>query len=504
MAITNENNRNQYTANGVITSFAYTFKITDASHIAVYEDGVLVGSGFTVAGVGDAAGGTVDYSVAPANLVKITLLLNVPVTQPTVYPIGSKFPASAHEGALDNIVRQNQQQQELLDRTLTWPVTVDSASAVLPDPDTTTNQGKAIFIKSDGSGLETRTIGDADMQSVLTAKKQLLVHDGTNADKITGTADGQVPVIDAAENTGWKMVAGIATRAGLWTKNAAGYAELVPASTSHELAFDSADLVWSQKPWAQGQCALNKVSANLVLTPKNGNIVILKTGSNWAVHQVPEAGVSLAASALSVDTNYYIYLYNNAGTLTLEASTTVPARDTTTGFQIKTSDATRLLVGFARTITGPAWVDSTTQRFVRSWFHDGGIHCLGEFSTNRTTTSASFAVVNTESDVNFLTWGSETVEVTATGAWSSSADAQSGLTVAINSSAFDRGVVLRRLNGTVTGQTDYHFYHLYDQASAGKHTCSIFAKTSTGTLTLVGAAGGDGTAALRILIPPRS
>jgi hypothetical protein len=52
-----------------------------------------------------------------------------------------------------------------------------------------------------------------------------------------------------------------------------------------------------------GQCVLAKSGANLVLSPKNGNLLTV----NGQACAVPDAGVSLAATGLTVGTLYYIY-----------------------------------------------------------------------------------------------------------------------------------------------------------------------------------------------------
>jgi len=113
-----------------------------------------------------------------------------------------------------------------------------------------------------------------------------------------------------------------------------------------------------------GECRLILSSGNLVLTPYNGNRIRI----NNAIYETPSGGVSLAATGATADTTYFIYVYDNAGTLTLERSTTGHSTHTN-GIEIKSGDATRTLVGMARAITGPAWVDSTSQRFVLSWFN---------------------------------------------------------------------------------------------------------------------------------------
>jgi len=166
---------------------------------------------------------------------------------------------------------------------------------------------------------------------------------------------------------------------------------------------------------AHGQCRLTKSSTNLLLSPYGGNQIMI----NGAAQTVPDAGVTLAATSLSVGTTYNIYVFMSGGTMTLEASTTAHATDTASGnkgIEIKSGDATRTLVGMARIITGPAWVDTDAQRFVISWFNRRTITGTNIFTANRnTTTGSTYTEVNSEIRNEFLTWADESVPVGVAG-----------------------------------------------------------------------------------------
>lgn len=499
-------NVKRYESNGLTATFAFPFLILDASHMEVTLDGVTTAA-FTIdpSDVGDPNGGDVVLSTIPASGVIVTLRRVVPYTQLIDYITGDPFPAETHERALDLGAMMAMQLSELIDRCVKFPVTSGTIPPDVPDPDLATNQGK--FLKLTASGWTFETVQSSDIAVPLTAKGQLLVHDGSTHTAFGPGSDGQLLVYDSAQAKGVKTLSVLSvlgtpltTRGQILRRGSSAVEAYAKGTEGQYLGGDGADTLWRQLPWPQGQCQLALGGGNLVLSPYNGNIVVLKINGVWQHQSLADSGVSLSPSALSVDTTYYIYLYDNSGVHTLEASATVPARDADTGFQIKTGDASRLLVGLARTVTGPAWVDSATQRYVRSWFNDVGVSCLGEFSVDRSTASAPYAEVNSEVAVNFLTWGSEILTVQFGGTWSSSADALCGVKAAIDGSGFDRGVVYRRLNGAITGLADYHSTHYYDQAAAGKHTLTLMAKTNTGTLTFEGGAGGDGTTGLRAFI----
>jgi hypothetical protein len=160
-----------------------------------------------------------------------------------------------------------------------------------------------------------------------------------------------------------------------------------------------------------GQCRLTKSSTSLLLSPYKGNLLTI----NSTAVQIPDAGVTLSTSGLSSSTLYYIYAFMNSGTMTLEASATAYATQAGTGVTIKSGDATRTLIGMARTDGSTTWQDSATQRFVRSWFNDPGVALLNSFSANRSTSSASYVEINSEIRNEFLIWAGETINVSANG-----------------------------------------------------------------------------------------
>jgi hypothetical protein len=176
---------------------------------------------------------------------------------------------------------------------------------------------------------------------------------------------------------------------------------------------------------------LTKSGSNLLFAPLRGNSLIV----NGAILAIPDAGITLAVGATlteggtpAASTTYYIYAYSNSGTLTLQASATAPTTEAGTGRTIRTGDPTRVLVGMARTTAGVAWVDSTAQRFVLSYFNRRTLTGFGAFSTDRATASASFVELNTEIRVSALTWGDDPVLVTLMSTLSNSSAGHGAIT----------------------------------------------------------------------------
>jgi hypothetical protein len=163
---------------------------------------------------------------------------------------------------------------------------------------------------------------------------------------------------------------------------------------------------------AQGQCRLTKSGANIVLSPVRGNLLTV----NGVNVTVPSGGVTLAPSGLTPGTLYYIYATASGGVVNaLVASTTAHATDATTGVEVMSGDSTKTLVGMVRPIAGPAFADSLSQRFVRSWFNRLKPPLVGSFSTTRTTVSTTFAELHSEIRTEFLIWVDESAEFTFNG-----------------------------------------------------------------------------------------
>lgn len=164
-----------------------------------------------------------------------------------------------------------------------------------------------------------------------------------------------------------------------------------------------------------GECRLTLSGGNLLLSRYNGSYLTI----NGNAETIPSSGPTLAATGLTPGTTYYIYAYMNAGTMTLEASTTTHATSNTAGslgLEIKSGDVTRTLVGMARPVTGPAWVDSGSQRFVISYYNRSEKTSVANSTAIRNVTNASFTEFHSELRAEFLTWADENVTANILGA----------------------------------------------------------------------------------------
>lgn len=109
--------------------------------------------------------------------------------------------------------------------------------------------------------------------------------------------------------------------------------------------------------------------STLYFTPWGGNKIALYDGTRWGLFAFTE--ISLALSGLTSDKNYDVFVYNNAGTLTLELSAawtndTTPADALTTqdGVTVKSGATTRRWLGTIRTTGTTTIEDSEAKRFL--------------------------------------------------------------------------------------------------------------------------------------------
>ena len=110
--------RNDITATASQTSFTYTFRVLAATDMDVYQNGVLLSSGYTVNNVGTTTGGTVvlDTGVPVGQIV--SLVLAMPLDRTTDYQNSGKFLAGDVNGDFDKIYIGAIQNENLNDRSL--------------------------------------------------------------------------------------------------------------------------------------------------------------------------------------------------------------------------------------------------------------------------------------------------------------------------------------------------------------------------------------------------
>lgn len=110
MTVSTEVDHNEYTGNGVTTSFPYTFRIFRKSDLVVQVSDLngnvtelVLDTDYTVTNAGGYNGGNVILSKALANGYHISISREIPVTQDTDLRNQGKFFAEVHEDAFDKL-----------------------------------------------------------------------------------------------------------------------------------------------------------------------------------------------------------------------------------------------------------------------------------------------------------------------------------------------------------------------------------------------------------------
>jgi hypothetical protein len=132
MTVSTTATRIAYTGNASTTAFAFSFRFLAGTDIAVYLDGVLQSTGYTVSAPG--ASGTVTFSTAPASGVEVVITRATAKTQETDYVANDAFSADATELAFDRAMLAAQDNAAGLGRALR---VADHLPAIDPiaDPD---------------------------------------------------------------------------------------------------------------------------------------------------------------------------------------------------------------------------------------------------------------------------------------------------------------------------------------------------------------------------------
>jgi hypothetical protein len=127
MTVSSTTVKDSYSGNDSTTEFTYTFKIfadTDLQVIIRSSTGTetvkTLTTHYTVAGAGDASGGSITFTGGNTPAIGETVVIrrNVPQTQAIDYIANDPFPAETHEEGLDRATMTIQQMQEELDRSI--------------------------------------------------------------------------------------------------------------------------------------------------------------------------------------------------------------------------------------------------------------------------------------------------------------------------------------------------------------------------------------------------
>ena len=125
---------------------------------------------------------------------------------------------------------------------------------------------------------------------------------------------------------------------------------------------------------------VTRSGTDLLFSPDNSNIVFAYESSVWTGHTIPDAGVTVGCTGLTASTDYYLYVYDNSGTLTLDISTTAPT--TQNGISVKTGATDRLMIARCYTDGSGDVLDTDNQRFIISVYNKRLRRLITENSIN--------------------------------------------------------------------------------------------------------------------------
>jgi hypothetical protein len=159
---------------------------------------------------------------------------------------------------------------------------------------------------------------------------------------------------------------------------------------------------------------VTRSGSNLLFAPDASNLVYTYEDSLWQTRVIPDAGITVACTGLSATTLYYLYVYDNGGTLTLDLSTTAPT--TQNGINVKTGDTSRLMIARCRTNGAGDVVthnEDAAWQLVTNEFNKRLIHLYVREATNTWTyasTTFRYARGSSSNAILFISDGKNAIE----------------------------------------------------------------------------------------------
>ena len=295
MTVSSTTTRNEYNGNAATTTFSYTFRILDQSHIAVYVDDVLltITTDYTVTGVGDSGGGSIEFVSAPASGTgNVVFVRDVPLTQETDYVENDPFPAESHEEALDKLTMITQQLSNSYLSSLRVPVVEGDVGDL---PAAATRASKYLAFDTDGlpvvaAGTTSDIVVTPFMETVL---------DDLNATEARATLSAQA---SSAILAAFAALVSAGNQFGMFSS--ANTFSLIDFKDQDDMASNSATALPSQqsvKAYVDGRTPLSSVFVSTEQTLTPGALLTIAHGfggkpklmNAWLVCKTAENGYSI-------------------------------------------------------------------------------------------------------------------------------------------------------------------------------------------------------------------
>lgn len=243
-------------------------------------------------------------------------------------------------------------------------------------------------------------------------------------------------------------------------------------------------------------------ATQITFAPSEGNRILIKKSGAWTGTTIPSGGIAanntsvfvggVAGQNLAASTLYYVYLFDNSGTLTIDYVTTNYAIDTTTGLKIKSGDDTRLLIGMVRTNASSQFQDQASYRGVVSFYNRFNRDILTTFTADRSTTSTTYVELNTEIRAQFLMWNGDAIQFSVVGSVSNSGANDDGTAIGFDGTTAEAGFETSH-HETNAGVPNGIAISGWKSISLGEgfHYATLLGKTTAGTATWSSATGAS-------------
>ena len=330
MTISSTTVKNSYSGDGSTTQFNYTFKIFADSDLQVIirsaagtETVKTITTHYTVAGAGNANGGSITFTAGniPTATETVVLRRAVPQTQAIDYIANDPFPAESHEEGLDRATMTTQQIQEELDRAIKLSRT-NTMTCTEFTVGSTERANKILAFDSSGEISVTQELGTYQGTDATTTTEAYVVRDiikSTTAaqlnnvyicvadsvvgDLLTDTDHFELLVDAVAAGTSATAAAASATAAASSATAAASSASA--ASTSETNAASSATAAASSATSASGSASTATTQASNASTSATNAATSetnAATSASTATTQASNASTSATNAANSATT----------------------------------------------------------------------------------------------------------------------------------------------------------------------------------------------------------
>jgi hypothetical protein len=378
MTTPSETNVVYFTGADTTSVFSYTYQIFDEDDLRVVvkktstgvETLLVIATDYTVSGVGDGDGGSI--TLVDADQVWLTganlatgYTMSIRRAPEIIQETDIRNEGQGYKGVLENqfdkCVHIDQSQQSEINRTLKIPETENPSSYDLAIPAADLRAGKYLGFDDDGNLTATAALGESDV--AVSGFWETVLDDSTAAASLTTlgvTAPAQTILDDAS-------VSAIRTTLEIdGTSGVIAGGDL--ASTAVAQVFQARITVATGDPFAQAAAT----ATTLYLAPATGDKLALYYSSRWNLRTLTQISIAVPAVA---DQMYDLFVYDNAGTLTLEATawtndtTRATALTTQNGVYVKTGATNKRYAGSFRTKTSGQASDDPRWRHVWNYYN---------------------------------------------------------------------------------------------------------------------------------------